>query len=217
MSVFNRFQKVKFRCIKKIKQFMVSKARIASYLIRSIRYELYNILSKYNIIYNKHNYLDYIPNSGSELLSEDIEVETEHFKIKLGCTCLDILYINEDYFFRKTKNGKKICFVVNDIHNNISEFHYYPKEIMIRFQEDSKWLLINDQPLKVATCFDSLNAKEYILDTTPLWELHFKLQFPIKFEEILEDDISVANLKAKREIEAILKDIKLGRLIKYQN
>lgn len=120
---------MKHRRLHILKQFIERK-------VWSIRYVIYNILSKYNIIYKKHYYVDNVE-VGHTNLGIVTRVYTNHYQVFLECSYNNTIHIREEHFYRKNKFGNKIVMTVEDAHFYTTDFYFrVDGDISINIKDD---------------------------------------------------------------------------------
>lgn len=224
MSVERFVTKPKHRNIKVLKSYFGGK-------IFGIRYVIYNILSKYNIIYKKYNYIDNVVEDTVDL-DYFGHCSTKNFKVDLKCCYSSIYHIKEEYFYRDTKFGKKIVLLVEDSHTWTTDFCFYPMDnISINLPnqlEEPNWFLTNSSsPLRVTflqsdtirTIYDETDelrkpvCKEKAFDLSKIRSLMFRYSVSCKSDEITEYQLKYIKEVAEKEFSSILDSITIGSLI----
>lgn len=199
--------------------------RHISEAVWSIRYVIYNYLSKYNIIYKKHYYID---NVVEDYVDLDIfgQVKTDKYLVDLWCTYTSTLHIREEYFYRNTKFGQKMVMNVTNEHYYSTDFIFSVKgNISINIKDsngDDNWFTVTDNANKLRVCSyapisyhmeEPLKVKEKVFDLTKIKSLQYKHSVPISSNELSTDELMVIKSNAEESFSQALNDISLGSLI----
>ena len=192
----------------------------------NIRYVIYNYLSKYNIIYKKHYYVDDVVEDYVDL---DIfgRAKTDKYLVDLWCTYTNTLHIREEYFYRNTKFGQKIVMGVTNEHYYSTDFLFSVKgNISINIKDadnEDHWFTVKDNEHNIRVC--SLNelqpfnqdkphkVKEKVFDLTKIKSLHFRRTIPINSSELSTEELMLVKNDAEKTFSQALNDISLGSLI----
>ena len=210
---------MKHRRLHILKQFIERK-------VWSIRYVIYNYLSKYNIIYKKHYYVDNVVEDSVDLGTFGV-ASTDKYLVDLWCTYTNTLHIREEYFYRKTKFGQKIVMEVTNEHYYSTDFLFSVKgNISINIKDadnEDHWFTVKDNEHNIRVC--SLNevspfnrykqpkVKEKVFDLTKIKSLHFRRTIPINSSELSTEELILVKNDAERTFSQALNDIPLGSLI----
>ena len=192
----------------------------------NIRYVIYNYLSKYNIIYKKHYYVDDVVEDYVDL---DIfgRAKTDKYLVDLWCTYTNTLHIREEYFYRNTKFGQKIVMDVTNEHYYSTDFLFSVKgNISINIKDtdnEDHWFTVKDNEHNIRVCsfnevspfnrYKQPKVKEKVFDLTKIKSLHFRRTIPINSSELSTEELMLVKNDAERTFSQALNDIPLGSLI----
>ena len=192
----------------------------------NMRYVIYNYLSKYNIIYKKHYYVDDVVEDYVDL---DIfgRAKTDNYLVDLWCTYTNTLHIREEYFYRNTKFGQKIVMGVTNEHYYSTDFLFSVKGNISINIKDSKnedhWFTVKDNEHNIRVCSPSEvppfnldkphKVKEKVFDLTKIKSLHYRRTIPISSSELSTEELMLVKNDAERTFSQALNDIPLGSLI----
>lgn len=192
----------------------------------SIRYVIYNYLSKYNIIYIKHYYVDDVVEDRVDL---DIfgRAKTDRYLVDLWCTYTNTLHIREEYFYRNTKFGQKVVMGVTNEHYYSTDFLFSVKgNISINIKDtdnEDHWFTVKDNEHSIRVCSLSEvppfnldkphKVKEKVFDLTKIKSLHYRRTIPISSSELSTEELMLVKNDAERTFSQALNDIPLGSLI----
>ena len=210
---------MKHRRLHILKQFIDQK-------VWNIRYVIYNYLSKYNIIYKKHYYVDDVVEDYVDL---DIfgRAKTDKYLVDLWCTYTNTLHIREEYFYRNTKFGQKIVMGVTNEHYYSTDFLFSVKgNISINIKDtdnEDHWFTVKDNEHNIRVCslseVPSFNldkphkVKEKVFDLTKIKSLHYRRTIPISSSELSTEELMLVKNDAEKTFSQALNDIPLGSLI----
>lgn len=205
--------------------------RFISRKVWSIRYVIYNYLSKYNIIYKKHYYVD-------DVVEDNVDLDifglasTDKYLVDLWCTYTNTLHIREEYFYRKTKFGQKIVMEVTNEHYYSTDFLFSVKgNISINIKDadnEDHWFTVKDNEYNIRVCslgelpvnaFDQsepltqYKVNEKVFDLTNIKSLHYRYTLPISSSELSTEELMLVKRNAERSLSQALNDIPLGSLI----
>ena len=205
--------------------------RFISKKVWNIRYVIYNILSKYNIIYKKHYYVDDVVEDSVDL---DIfgRAKTDKYLVDLWCTYTNTLHIREEYFYRNTKFGQKIVMDVTNEHYYSTDFLFSIKgSISINIKDgknEDHWFTVKDNEHNIRVCslselpvksFDQsepltkYKVMEKVFDLTRIKSLHYRHTIPVSSSELSKEELMLVKNDAERAFSQALNDIPLGSLI----